>query len=124
MTGGNSTTVLVPRAATLDGFTDEVARSAGISVCNLEPLTTLVVETCNSVYRIVVSDRTAILVQGGRFFPDVTPAHLHGSSFGGSFLKMAWIGIGLRMEICGGGQQIVTSPVRTIMIERTPAQLH
>ena len=116
--GGHSTTILMPRAATLDGFADEVSAADGINLHDLDPLTTLVVHTCNSMYRIIVSRRTAILVQGGRFFPDATEGHLHGSSAGGSLLKLAWIGVGLRMEICANGQRIVTSPVRAIVRER------
>ena len=118
--GGHSTRVLLPRAATLDGFADGVSVAEGISLEDLEPLTTLLVHTCNSLYRIIVSERTAILVQGGRFFPDATVGHLHGSSAGGSLLKLAWIGVGLRMEICANAQRIVTSPVRAIAREHTP----
>ncbi len=111
-------TVLVPRVATLDGFAAEVCTADGVNVNDLEPLTTLAVQTCNSLYRITITRRTAVLVQGGRFFPAMTPAHLNGSGFGGSLLKVAWIGIGLRMEIVVGGRRIVTSPVRTISTER------
>lgn len=109
----------LPREATLDGFVQS-ASGAGISLRELEPLTTLLVGTCNTQYRIIVSRQSAVLVQGGRFFPEVTAAHLDGSSAGGSFLKMAWIGVGMRMEISAGGQRIVTSPVRTISTEREP----
>jgi hypothetical protein len=86
----------------------------GLHLHELEPLTTVVVRTCNSVYRIIVSERSSVRVQGGRYFPDMTSAHLNGSSAGGSLLKVAWIGIGLCMEISAGGQRIVTSPVRAI----------
>lgn len=109
--------VLVPRAATLDGFAAAFAGVDGVNLRDLEPLTTLRVRTCNSHYRIVVSRNTAVFVQGGRFFPDVTDARLEGASFGGSFLKMGWIAIGLCMEIWAGGQRIITSPVRGIDCE-------
>ena len=111
------TTTLIAHTATLDGFVDATAAADGVCVRDLEPLTTLLVRTCNSRYRIIVSRNTAILVQGGRFFPEVTDARLEGSSVGGSFLKVAWIGVGLRMEISAGGQRIVTSPVRGISRE-------
>ena len=51
---------------------------------------------------------------GRRVFPSLTPAHFSGASVGGSFLKVGWIGIGLRMEILVDGRRIVTSPVRDI----------
>lgn len=110
--------VVLPREATLDGFVQSTA-GAGLSLREVEPLTTLLVGTHNTQYRIIVSRHSSVLVQGGRFFPDLTSAHLDGSSAGGSFLKVAWIGIGMRMEISAGGQRIVTSPVRTITAERT-----
>ncbi|MBM3819570.1 MAG: hypothetical protein FJW14_11240 [Acidimicrobiia bacterium] len=116
---GAPAAAVLPREATLDGFV-QCASGTGISLRELEPLTTLLVGTCNTQYRIIVSRQSAILVQGGRFFPEVTTAHLDGSSAGGSFLKVAWIGVGLRMEISAGGQRIVTSPVRSITTEREP----
>lgn len=117
MISETNTAVLIPREATLDGFVQS-ASGAGVSLRDMEPLTTLLVATCNTQYRIIISRQSAILVQGGRFFPEVTSAHLDGSSAGGSFLKVAWIGVGMRMEISAGGQRIVTSPVRTITRER------
>lgn len=111
---GLTSVVAVPRAATLDGFLSASSAVDGVVLRDLEPLTTLLVRTCHSRYRIVISQNTAVFVQGGRFFPEMTGARLEGSSFGGSFLKMGWIGVGLRMEIWSGGQRIVTSPVRAI----------
>lgn len=110
-------TTLIPRDATLDGFVQSASAGNGVNLRDLDPLTTLIVRTCNTSYRIIVTRNSSILVQGGQFFPDVTAAHLDGSSAGGSFLKIAWIGVGLRMEISAGEQRIVTSPVRTITTE-------
>ncbi len=47
--------VLVPRAATMDGFAATAAAAGGISLRDLDPLTTLLVRTCNSRYCIVIS---------------------------------------------------------------------
>jgi hypothetical protein len=112
--GAATTALLMPRAATLDGFATETALADGVSLHDLEPLTAILVRTRNSVYQIVVSDRTAVRIQGGEYFPDMTPACLNGSSAGGSLLKLAWIGVGLCMEISAGGRRIVTSPVRAL----------
>ena len=115
--------VLIPRTATLDGFVE--ASADGINVLEIEPMTTLLVRTCNSHYRLLVSSNAAIHVQGGRFFPGVTPARLDGSSAGGSLLKVGWIAVGLRMEISTGDQRIVTSPVRAIAREdASPSRPH
>ena len=108
----------------MDGFVAASSASDGISLRDLEPLTTLHVRTRNSHYRIVISHQTAIYVQGGRFFPESTDARLDGASFGGSFLKMAWIGVGLCMEIWAQGQRIITSPVQSITRDERDARAH
>jgi len=113
-----ATAVTMPRVALLDGFVDAASVCAGISVLDLPPLTVLRVDTRNSVYRIVISERTAVFVQGGQFFPETSAAHLAGATFGGSLLKIGWIGVGMQMEICGDDGPIVTSPVRRIAVER------
>jgi hypothetical protein len=112
--------VVMPRGRSLEDFVAASSSAAGVSIGDLEPFTTLLVRTCNSHYRIVISQNSTVLVQGGTFFPYVTDARLEGSSAGGSFLKLGWIGVGLRMEICARGQRIVTSPVRAIHAEASP----
>jgi hypothetical protein len=116
----------VARGATLEGFVAETAGAAGVLLRDLEPLTTLVVHTRNTRYRIIVTRGDDIVVQGGTFFPDPTPAHLDGASMGSSFLKLGWIGVGLRMEIRAGSQRIVTTMVRSIAQEEAalPSRPH
>ena len=115
-TGG----AFVPRRGTLDGFAEAVSRADGVGLADLDPITTLLVRTHNTLYRITAlrPPTTHVLVQGGRFFPGTTEARLWGSSFGGSLLKMAWIGVGLRMEICANGQLVITSPVKAIDVQQ------
>jgi hypothetical protein len=108
------TDTVLARGGTLDGFAD-AAGGAGLSVLALQPLTALFVETRNTRYHIIVSRGDEILIQGGTFFPDPTPARLDGASLGSSLLKIGWIGIGLRMEIRAAGQRIVTTTVRSIV---------
>ena len=116
---GQTSGAFVLRNSTLDGFSDVVSRAEGVGLTSLDPITLMMVRTQNTLYRITVlrPPKTHVIVQGGRFFPEPTEARLWGSSFGGSFLKMAWVGVGLRMEICANGQLIITSPVRTIDIQ-------
>ena len=114
-----SEATLVPRAATLDGFVDDVGDARGIHLRDVEPLTTIVVQTHNSRYRIVMTGAASAIVQGGRFFTDPTPARIDGSGFGGSVLKTAWIGVGLKMEIFANDQRIITSPVLDVTLEHT-----
>ena len=110
---------LFPRAATLDGFVNDLADAPGIYLREVEPLTTIVVRTHNSCYRILIEHDTTAIVRGGAFFPEPTPARIDGSGFGGTLLKVGWIGVGLRMEIFTNGRRIITSPVRDVILERS-----
>ena len=78
----------------------------------------LVVRTMNTLYEIIVIDgpRGEILVRGGQFFPELTPARLTGATLGGSFCKMRGIYPGFRMELHARGQRTVTTPVESIGI--------
>ncbi len=112
----------VPRYRTLDGVTAAVSQTDGIGLIDVDAFTTLVVRTDNSIYRITIltPHLREVLVQGGKFFPERTRACLSGSSFGGSCLKIGWVGLGLHMEFHAGGQWIITSHVRAIAVEASP----
>ena len=111
------------RAATLDRFCDLADHTAGIRLRELPPFTTLLVETVNSLYRVVITRWPEVYIQGGAFFPDPTSAHIDGSSIGGSALKVDWIGVGLVVEIRSGGRHIITSRVRAITTEEAPSSV-
>ena len=90
----------------------------GVQLETMLVMETLSVDTENSTYEItVISGRTGdILVRGGRFFPEFTPARLAGSSLGGSFLKLRGVYIGFNLEIHFDQRMIVTSRVRRISV--------
>ncbi len=113
----------VPRHRTLDGFIEAVSQTDGIGLIEVDAFTTLVVRTDNSVYRITILKPYAreVLVQGGAFFPERTRACLNGSSFGGSCIKLGWVGMGLHMEFHFDDQWIITSHVRSITVEQASA---
>src|SRR5688500_13430979 len=121
---GAGSAALSARGATLDGFAAEAAAGAGVLLRELDPLTSLIVHTRNSRYHVVVSAGAEIMIQGGSFFPEPTAARRDGSSLGSSFLKVGWIGVGLRMEICARGQRIVTTAVRAIAREERDERPH
>ena len=109
---------LVPRHRTLDGFVDAVSQADGIGLTDVDAFTTLVVQTDNSVYQITILQPHAreVFVQGGAFFPERRRACLSGSSFGGSCLKLGWVGVGLHMEFHAEDQWVITSHVREIAV--------
>jgi hypothetical protein len=104
----------------LDGFTELSTSLEGVSLKTLAAFDTICARTLNSDYRIFLLEPEAgrVLVQGGRFFVEPAEATISGSTFGGCMLKMGWVGVGLRIEICSNGQRIVTSPVQSLRVER------
>jgi hypothetical protein len=118
---GHTSSDLVPRRSTLDGFANEAAATEGISIREAEPLVPILVATQNSVYRIIPLrwGNADVLIQGGQFFPEPTEARLAGSTFGGSLLKMHWVNVGMHLEIDTGtgGGPIITTRVADVRIE-------
>ncbi|HZI50390.1 MAG TPA: hypothetical protein VFE29_01080 [Terriglobia bacterium] len=88
----------------------------GIQVGKLPDFAEIDVQTENTLYEITVIDNITreVVVRGGRFFPEKTPARLAGSSLRGSFLKVGGIYVGFSMEILVAGKSVVTTPVRSI----------
>ena len=120
--GEHTTSQLVPKRCTLEGFTQEAALRDGINIREAEPLVPILVATQNSLYRIIPlqSGGSRVVVQGGQFFPEPTEATIAGSTFGGSILKMYWIAAGMHLEINtdNGVGPIITSRVASIATER------
>jgi hypothetical protein len=117
---GNSDAGPVPRALTLSGFVHEAGFRDGIAVRSLPKGTTLTVGTRNSQYRLIVLDDDEVILRGGTLFPEAVSACLQGASAGGSSVRIGWIEVGLRMELCVGPRRIVTSPVTSITVESLP----
>jgi hypothetical protein len=88
----------------------------GLQLETRKDMDRLVVQTENSTYEMtIISPQTGeILIRGGRFFPQLTPARLAGSSLGGSFLKLRGIYVGFNLEVHSGKRLIITSRVRHI----------
>ena len=96
---------------------DDIGSIEGVHLSQLVPSTTLLVQTMNSLYRVVIVDATEVNVQGGAFFRDPEPASLDGYSTDRPSLKSGWIAVGGVMEFRSRGRRIVTSPVQGIVIE-------
>ena len=113
----------VPKVATLDGFADTVAKNEGIGLQELGAGKVLIVETDNGTYTIEVlnpAERT-VRVVGGEHFPNPEICILSGSTFGGSMLKMGWIGMGMHMEFHRpnaelANRRVTTSPVIAVSV--------
>jgi hypothetical protein len=102
----------------VDTFPELMQHVEGVELDQLRPLTTLLVWTWNTLYQVVVTAGSDVLVQGGPFFSEPTAAHIDGASTGRSLVKPGWIGLGLLMEFHVMGKRLVTSPVVAIATER------
>jgi len=93
----------------------------GVDVRRLPEGTVLVVETHNSRYRIVMTGRGShATIQGGPYFQEETDVRIEGSALAGSLLKVGWIAVGLFMEVTSDDKRVVTSRVRSIVVEPAP----
>jgi len=102
-------------AAILDKWSEDPWTN-GVQIDRMDDMAKLVVRTRNSIYEITIIEGRSgeILVRGGRFFLELTPARLAGATLGGCFCKMRGIYVGFRMEINENRQRTVTSPVVSI----------
>ena len=114
--------IALPPCRTLTGFVFEPGCEEGLAIESFEPGTTLIVQTRNSQYRLVVLDGPChrVLVEGGAIFPEAVPAVLQGASASGSLLKTGWIGVGLRMELFADSRRVTTTRVRSVAIDNFP----
>jgi hypothetical protein len=105
----------IPAGAILDQWSEDPWTN-GVQIDDREDMETLAIQTWNSLYEITIIEgrRGEVLVRGGQFFPELTPARLTGATLGGSFCKMRGIYVGFRMEINANGQRFITTPVESI----------
>jgi len=112
---------LMPRSRILDPWLND-AWSDGLQIETVDDFTEIHVETHNSVYEFTVIDgrSRSIVVRGGRFFAERTPATLAGCSLGGSFLKLGGIYVGFSLEIVYSKDTVITTHVKSIKVYETP----
>lgn len=105
-----------------DAINSNLAKSeidGGVFLSRLAPGTKLEVQTKNTLYRIEVVEGGSgkVEIQGHpRYCPDPTPARIHGSIWGGSMLKMNFIGRGMNLEFSTDShpQAISTSTIQEV----------
>jgi hypothetical protein len=107
----------VRSTAILDTWS-EIEWTNGVQLDRMEDMRKLEVRTRNSLYEITIIDGLSgeVLIRGGSFFRELTPANLAGATSGGCICKLRGIYEGLRMELTANGQRMVTTPVEWIGI--------
>ncbi len=101
----------------LSNFSDEINSriiqseiEGGVHLGDLPGGSALVVETENRSYRVMMDGDGAAYISGHPVFcPQPTLVHIHGSSWGGSMLKVAYIGRGMHLEFHHPEYQTITT---------------
>lgn len=77
----------------------------------------ITVRTFRSTYDIVVlsGDTGAVMVRGGKFFPEFHRATITGSMVNGITVKPRCISVGLSLELLVDEQSVITSRVQAIV---------
>ena len=112
---------IIPRFNTLDGASELSPKLEGILLQTLEAGDVIHARTRSSDYEIFLLEPEygGAIVKGGRLLAEPVEAIVNGSTFGGSMLKLGWVGVGLSMEIFANGQRLVTTPVESLTVSRS-----
>lgn len=71
----------------------------GVYLRDMSPGSVLSIQTQNRAYEMVVLGDGAALISGHpKFCPEPTEVQVTGSTWGGSMLKMRWVGRGMHLE--------------------------
>lgn len=97
-------------------FIDFNSSQKGIDITKLKPGTKIFVTTTNNLYTITIIDGCKVKVKGGRYFPQEEEKILTGSTWGGSMIKLNWIGYDMCMEFGNRFCFVLTSPVQNAII--------
>ena len=103
-----------------DGVNHRILQSeieGGVHLRNVLPGTVLEVRTQNRAYTIRYQGDNQALISGHPVFcPEPVLVSIHGSTWGGSMLKVRYIGRGMRLEFHHPAYSapIITSPIQEI----------
>lgn len=91
----------------------------GIDLRELPVGAKVTVETQNSTYSLEKLPDNLYSLQGGKRWQTPTRVFISGSTYGGSLLKIGWLGDGMNMEIHQESDRkcVVTSAITNLWIE-------
>ena len=114
-----------PHANLSDDVNSNIVQSeieGGVFLSELQPRTVLQIQTQHHCYTaLFLGDNHALIWGHPEFCPQPVPVAIAGSTWGGTMLKVRYVGRGMRLEFHHPGYRtpIVTSPIREIN-ERRP----
>jgi DksA/TraR C4-type zinc finger protein len=98
--------------------TQELRSNCDLPFGNLKPFDTILLQTHNSDYRILLLDPTTgrALVEGGSYMAHPSEALVRGSAIPGSEFRGGEICVGCRVEMWVDERVFITSPVKSIEV--------
>ncbi len=114
-----------PLDPTLVAQIEQSERDGGIFMKDIPEDTLTYVHTRNTLYTLAIIDGEIgkIAMEGGKHFPLPEICYLRGSTFGGSMLKIGWVGKEMCLEVIRAkGGILTTSFIRAITIEHDPSK--
>jgi hypothetical protein len=109
-----------PHANLSDDVNSNIVQSeieGGVFLSDLEPRTVLQIQTQHHCYTaLFLGDNQALIWGHPEFCPQPVPVAIAGSTWGGTMLKVRYVGRGMRLEFHHPGYRtpIVTSPIQEI----------
>lgn len=88
----------------------------GIDITKLRPGTKIEVKTQDGKYFIELIDRQGNIIIKGPEITNQTNAYFAGSTWGGSIMKLHWIGLGMNMELSINNKPFLTRSVKAAKI--------
>lgn len=106
----------------LQNFVDRTSQDGGINTVTLSQGTLLTLHTEGSTFHVLFidSEKGVVVIQDAarKHFSKPFPCLLHGSTAGGSLVKVGWICFGTRIRFEGLlGGLVITRPVKPLGIE-------
>lgn len=74
------------------------------------------VQTKNTLYTIRKEVARTLIKGHSKYCPEWVECHIAGSTWGGSMLKIGFIGNGMHLEFTFNGKTITTSPIRSVKV--------
>ncbi len=111
---------------TLSALIEQSERDGGMLLKDIPDGALVVVRTKNSAYEIAVIDAAEgkVVIKGNNaYFAEAKLVRVNGSTWGGSALKMDWIGRNMHLEIYDGANTVHTSAIRAIVVENAPERV-
>ena len=101
----------------------QTSSTADVVIENLNPFATILLQTLNSDYRILLLDPKTgrSLVEGGSYLLEPNEAFVKGSGIPGCAFKPGQISVGDRLEMWLNEKVFLTSPVKSLEVKENAA---